>query len=146
MTTVRELIRRKGGDVFSISPNVSVYEALSIMAEHNTGALIVVGEDKKVEGILSERDCVRKVDLEGRTSKDTLVRDIMTAKVIYVEASQQLEECMAVMIDKNVRHLPVFDGDELLGLISVRDVLKDVVDVQKFMISHLEHYITGGGR
>jgi signal-transduction protein with cAMP-binding, CBS, and nucleotidyltransferase domain len=100
----------------------------------------------KVEGILSERDCVRRVDLEGRTTKNTKVSEIMTSKVIYVEASQQLEECMALMIDKNIRHLPVYDGSELLGLISVRDVLKEVVDVQKFMISQLEHYITGGGR
>jgi CBS domain-containing protein len=146
MSTVRDMIRRKGGDVFSISSDVTVYEALTIMARHNTGALMVVGADNKVEGILSERDCVRKVELEGKTSKGTLVREIMTSKVIYVEAGQQLEECMALMIDKNVRHLPVFDGSELLGLISVRDVLKEVVDVQKFMISHLEHYITGGGR
>ena len=146
MSTVRDMIRRKGGDVFSISSDVTVYEALTIMAKHNTGALMVVGVDNKVEGILSERDCVRRVDLEGKTSKGTLVREIMTSKVIYVEAGQQLEECMALMIDKNVRHLPVFDGSELLGLISVRDVLKEVVDVQKFMISHLEHYITGGGR
>ncbi len=146
MSTVRDMIRRKGGEVFSVSSNITVYDALAIMAKHNTGALMVVSADKKVEGILSERDCVRKVDLEGKTARGTLVREIMTSKVIYVEADQQLEECMALMIDKNVRHLPVFDGDVLLGLISVRDVLKDVVDVQKFMISHLEHYITGGGR
>ncbi len=146
MSTVRDMIQRKGGEVFSISSDVTVYEALAIMAQHNTGALMVVSADNKVEGILSERDCVRKVELEGKTTKGTLVRDIMTSKVIYVEADQQLEECMALMIDKSVRHLPVFDGSELLGLISVRDVLKEVVDVQKFMISHLEHYITGGGR
>ena len=146
MSTVRDMIRKKGSEVFTISPDVTVYDALANMAKHNTGALMVVGANNKVEGILSERDCVRKVDLEGRTSKRTLVRDIMTSKVIYVEAGQPLEECMALMIDKNVRHLPVFDNSELLGLISVRDVLKEVVDVQKFMISHLEHYITGGGR
>jgi CBS domain-containing protein len=102
--------------------------------------------EKKVEGILSERDCVRRVDLAGKNAKTTKVNEIMTSKVIYVEAGQELEECMALMIDKNIRHLPVFDGNELLGLISVRDVLKEVVDVQKFMISQLEHYITGGGR
>ena len=146
MSTVRDMIRKKGSEVFSISSDATVYEALTIMAKHNTGALMVVGANNKVEGILSERDCVRKVELEGKTAKGTLVREIMTSKVIYVEASQQLEECMALMIDKNVRHLPVFDGNELLGLISVRDVLKEVVDVQKFMISQLEHYITGGGR
>ena len=128
-----------------ISPDITVLEALKIMSQHNTGALMVVN-GKKVEGILSERDCVRKMDLAGRTAKKTKVADIMTSKVVYVEASQPLDECMALMIDKNIRHLPVYDGKELLGLISVRDVLKEVVDVQKFMISQLEHYITGGGR
>jgi len=145
MSTVRDMLRKKGGDVFMISPDITVLEALKLMAQHNTGALVVVN-GKKVEGILSERDCVRKMDLAGKTAKKTKVADIMTSKVIYVEANQPLEECMALMIDKNIRHLPVYDGKELLGLISVRDVLKEVVDVQKFMISQLEHYITGGGR
>ena len=145
MSTVRDMLRKKGGEVFMISPDITVLEALKIMAQHNTGALMVVN-DKKVEGILSERDCVRKMDLAGRTAKKTKVADIMTTKVIYVEASQPVEECMALIIDKNIRHLPVYDGKELLGLISVRDVLKEMVDVQKFMLSHLEHYITGGGR
>ncbi|MEK6751210.1 MAG: CBS domain-containing protein [Chloroflexota bacterium] len=145
MPTVRDMIRKKGSEVFSILPDATIYEALTIMAKHNTGALMVVSGNK-VEGILSERDCVRKMDLAGKTSKSTKVSEIMTSKVIYVEAGQELEECMALMIDKNIRHLPVFDGKELLGLISVRDVLKEVVDVQKFMISQLEHYITGGGR
>ncbi|HMZ06741.1 MAG TPA: CBS domain-containing protein [Anaerolineales bacterium] len=144
MSTVRDMIRKKGSEIFSIAPEETVYEALSRMAKFNTGALMVLNNGK-VEGIISERDCVRKLDIEGRSSKSTLVRDIMTTKVIYVEAGQQLEECMALMIEKNIRHLPVFDGKELLGLISVRDVLKEVIDVQKFMISQLEHYITGGG-
>ena len=145
MSTVRDMIRKKGSEVFSILPDATIYEALTLLAKHNTGALMVV-RGNKVEGILSERDCVRKVDLEGKSSKNTKVSEIMTSKVIYVEADQQLEESMALMIDKNIRHLPVLDGTELLGLISVRDVLKEVVDVQKFMISQLEHYITGGGR
>ncbi|NOH02860.1 MAG: CBS domain-containing protein [Chloroflexi bacterium] len=145
MPTVRDMIRKKGGEIFSVVPDATVYEALSVMAKNNTGALMVLSGNK-VEGILSERDCVRKVDLAGRSSKTTRVSEIMTTKVIFVEASQPLEECMALMIDKNIRHLPVYDGGQLLGLISVRDVLKEVVDVQKFMISQLEHYITGGGR
>src|SRR5512133_895693 len=145
MSTVRDMIRKKGSEVFSISPDATVYEVLTLMAKHNTGAMMVV-RNSKVEGIISERDCVRKMDLEGRSAKTTKVSEIMTTKVIYVEASQQLEECMALMIDKNIRHLPVYDGKDLLGLISVRDVLKEVIDVQKFMISQLEHYITGGGR
>jgi CBS domain-containing protein len=145
MPTVRDMIRKKGSEVFSVSPTVTVYDALILMEKYNTGALMVVNGNK-VEGILSERDCVRRVDLAGKNAKTTKVNEIMTSKVIYVEAGQELEECMALMIDKNIRHLPVFDGKELLGLISVRDVLKEVVDVQKFMISQLEHYITGGGR
>ncbi len=145
MATVRDMIRKKGTEVFSIDPDASVYDALAMMAKQNTGALMVVS-GKNVDGILSERDCVRKVELLGRNAKNTKVGEIMTSKVVYVEASQPLEECMALMIDKNIRHLPVFDGKELLGLISVRDVLKEVVDVQQFLISQLEHYITGGGR
>ncbi len=145
MSTVRDMIRKKGREVFSIYPDATVYDALSMMSKQNTGALMVMS-GKNVDGILSERDCVRKVELLGRTAKNTKVSEIMTTKVIYVEATQPLEECMALMIDKNIRHLPVFDGKELLGLISVRDVLKEVVDVQQFLISQLEHYITGGGR
>ncbi len=145
MSTVRDMIRKKGSEVFSVTPDMSVLDALKLMAQHNTGALMVVN-GKKIEGILSERDCVRKMELMGRNAKNTMVGEIMTDKVIYVEASQPLEECMALMIDKNIRHLPVFDGRELLGLISVRDVLREVVDVQQFLISQLEHYITGDGR
>lgn len=145
MSTVRDMIRAKGSEVFSIAPDATVLDAMNLMSTHNTGALMVV-KGGNVEGILSERDIVRKVDLAGKSAKKTKVSEIMTTRVIYVEAGQPLEECMALMIDKNVRHLPVFDGKELLGLISVRDVLKEMVDVQKFMISQLEHYITGGGR
>jgi len=142
MSTVRDMIRKKGSEVYSILPSATVYEALVIMAKYNTGA-VLVATGNKVDGILSERDCVRRVELEGRSVKNTKVSEIMTTKVIFVEASQLLEECMALMINKNIRHLPVYDGKELLGLISVRDVLNEVVDVQKFMISQLEHYITG---
>ena len=143
MSTVRDMIQKKGREVFSISPDATVFDALKLMSEDNSGALMVL-QDENVEGILSERDCIRKVDLMGRTARETKVRDIMTAKVVYVEADQPLEECMALMIDKGIRHLPVFEKGALLGLISVRDVLKEVVDVQKFLISQLEHYITGG--
>ena len=145
MSTVREMIRKKGGEVFTLAPDSSVYDALALMAKENSGAVLVM-DGGRVEGILSERDCVRHLDLEGKSSRTTKVSDIMTSKVVYIEASQPLEECMALMIDKNIRHLPVYDGEKLLGMVSVRDVLKEVVDVQKFMISQLEHYITGGGR
>lgn len=145
MSTVRDMIRRKGGELYTLAPGASVYEALQLMARENVGAVLVM-EGETVAGILSERDCVRKLELEGKTARNTPVSEIMTSKVIYVEASQPLEECMALMIDKNIRHLPVFENGKMLGVVSVRDVLKEVVDVQKFMISQLEHYITGGGR
>ena len=145
MITVREIVRKKGSEVWSVSPDASVFEALKLMADKNAGAVMVI-ENGKVTGILSERDCVRRVDLMGRTSRDTQVKDIMTGKVLYVEGSQSLDECVAIMIDKNIRHLPVYDEGKLAGVISVRDALRELVDFQKFMISQLEHYITGGGR
>jgi CBS domain-containing protein len=145
MTTLRDIIRKKGGEVFMIAPDASVFDALKHMSDNNTGALLVMF-DGKVKGIISERDCVRRVELHGRTVKDTTVEDVMTSKVLYAQVSQSIEECIAIMIDKNIRHLPVFEEDELVGLISVRDALKEMVDQQKFMISQLEHYITGGGR
>lgn len=145
MATVRDIVRKKGGEVISISPDASVFEALKLMSDQNMGALLVI-VDGKVDGILSERDCARRLELHGRTARETLVRDIMTSKVLYAQANQSIEECVAIMIDKNIRHLPVFDNDELIGVISARDALKEMVDEQKFMISQLEHYITGGGR
>jgi CBS domain-containing protein len=145
MHNARDLIRQKGGRVYSVKPDATVLEALRLMAEQNTGAVMVMSGDKII-GILSERDCVRKVELAGRTSAATPVQDIMTSNVLYVEAGQSIEECMVVMIEKNIRHLPVYDNGKLLGVISVRDVLKEMVDYQKFMISQLEHYISGSGR
>ena len=145
MHNARDVIRQKGGRVFSVKPDVSVLEALRLMAEKNTGAVMVVQSDKVI-GILSERDCVRKLELAGRTAKDTPVQDIMTGEVLYVEAGQSVEDCMALMIEKNIRHLPVYENGKLLGIMSVRDVLKEVVDYQKYMISQLEHYISGAPR
>ena len=145
MISVREMVRKKGSEVWSVSSDTSVFEALKLMADKNAGAVMVI-DGGKVMGILSERDCVRRVDLMGRTSRETKVKDIMTSKVLYVEGGQSLDECVAIMIDKNIRHLPVYDDGKLTGLISVRDALKELVDYQKFMINQLEHYITGGGR
>lgn len=145
MSTVRDIIRNKGSDVWSIALDATVYAALQLMAEKGAGALLVMtGEE--VNGILSERDCIRKVDLQGRTSRATKVSDIMTSEVISVQVTEKLEDCMAAMLDKNIRHLPVYEGTNLLGLISVRDVLREVVDVQKSLIAQLERFITGGGR
>jgi CBS domain-containing protein len=145
MSTVRDIIRKKGSDIWSISPGASIYEALQLMAEKDAGALLVMSGDE-VNGILSERDCVRRVDLQGRTSRATKVNEIMTREVISVQVNEKLEDCMATMLEKNIRHLPVYEGTELLGLISVRDVLREVVDVQKSLIAQLERFITGGGR
>ena len=145
MATVRDMIRKKGYEVYTIAPEATVFEALNLMAERNIGALLVMtGED--IKGIVSERDCIRKVDLMGRHAQATKISEIMTSDVITVDADQPLEECMSLMIEKNIRHLPVCEGKNLLGLLSVRDVLKEVVEVQQMMLSQLERYITGGGR
>jgi CBS domain-containing protein len=145
MHNARDLIRLKGGKVYSVKPEASVLEALELMAAENIGAVMIMSGDV-VTGILSERDCIRKLDLAGRHAADANVQEIMTSNVLYVEAGQSIDECMALMIDKNIRHLPVYENGRLLGVISVRDVLKEVVDYQKFMISQLEHYIAGAGR
>jgi CBS domain-containing protein len=145
MATVRDMIRKKGDEVYTIAPEATVLDALKIMAEQNIGALLVVSQGEMV-GILSERDCIRKVDLMGKSAAQTRVSEIMTGDVITVECSQPLEECMSLMIERNIRHLPVYDGSELMGLVSVRDVLREVIEVQQMMLSQLERYITGGGR
>ena len=145
MATVRDMIRKKGSEVYSIAPEATVLDALKLMAKHNVGALLVMTEDK-LEGIVSERDCIRKVDVMGRNATNTKISEIMTRDVVTVEVSQPLEECMSLMIEKNFRHLPVCEGKELLGVLSVRDVLKEVIEVQQLMLSQLERYITGGGR
>ena len=145
MATVRDMIRKKGNELFTIAPDATVLEAIRLMAKHNIGALLVMMEGN-VDGIVSERDCIRKVELEGRSAKETRISEIMTSKVINIDCAQPLEECMALMLEKNIRHLPVYDGTKLMGLLSVRDVLKEVVDVQQMMLSELERYITGGGR
>lgn len=142
MITAGELIRKKGSDIWVIQRDETVYDAMKLMAEKDAGALLVMDEEK-IAGIISERDCVRKVDVADRVSRETRVVTIMTEKVMYVEGAQTLEEVMALMIEKNIRHMPVMDGKKLLGIISMRDVLKEVVVQQKFLISQLEHYIRG---
>lgn len=145
MATVRDMIRKKGTEVFTIAPEATVLEALEIMGKHNIGALLVMSAGNMV-GIVSERDCIRKVELMGRNARDTKISEIMTSNVIIVQCDQPLEECMELMSEKNIRHLPVYDGNELMGLLSVRDVLKEMIEVQQMMLSQLERYITGGGQ
>ncbi len=142
MINVRDLVRRKGSRVYSVTPDAMVLQALQLMADENIGAVLVMSGER-VDGILSERDCVRKLDLSGKHAASTRVAEIMTSNVLYVEAGQSIDECMAIMIDKNIRHLPMYENGKLIGVISVRDVLKEVVDYQQFMITQLEHYISG---
>jgi len=142
MKTVTQLLRAKGHDVLSVSPETSVFEALEVMAERNVGALLVLEENRLV-GIFSERDYARKVILKGKASKDTPVREIMTSHVLYVRPEQTVDECMALMTDKHVRHLPVLEEDRLVGVISIGDVVKSIIAEQEFIIEQLQNYITG---
>jgi CBS domain-containing protein len=142
MRTVKELLRNKGYQVWSIGPDATVYEALTLMAERDVGALLVL-EGGKLVGILSERDYARKIVLKGKTSRETPVREIMTENVVYVRPDQTIEECMALMTNKRIRHLPVMEEGRLLGVISIGDVVKEVISEQEFMIAQLENYITG---
>src|SRR4030067_229772 len=116
MITVREMIRKKGEEVWSVASDAKVFEALKLMADKNAGAVLVIN-DSRVVGILSERDCVRRLDLQGRASRETKVEGIMTTKDLYAEAGQSLSECVAIMIDKNIRHLPVYEEGKLIGII-----------------------------
>lgn len=146
MPTVRDLIRTKDNpQIWWIAPAATVYEAIQLLAEKNVGALLVMTDDK-IDGIISERDCVRKVELGGKTSREVKVNEIMTSHVLYVDINQSLEECMAIMTMNKVRHLPVMEKQKLVGIISVGDVMKEIVSDQKFMIEQLSRYISGGGR
>lgn len=143
MKTVRQILDKKGRGAFTVSPDSSVFDALKLMADKNIGAVVVV-ENENVMGILSERDYARKVILHGKTSKDTLVREIMTEKVLYVKPENTSDECMALMADKRIRHLPVLDGDKLVGVISISDIVNAIIEEDKYIIEQLENYITGG--
>ena len=142
MITVRDILRTKGNQIWSVSPDVTVFSALELMAEKNIGALVVT-DGENLAGIFSERDYARKVILKGKASKETSVREIMTSEVTTVRPSQSVDECMALMTDKRIRHLPVFEGDKLVGLISIGDVVKAVISEREFTIKQLESYITG---
>ena len=143
MTAVADILKTKAdGTVHVIGPNDSVYDALERMAETGIGALLVMQGDAIV-GIVTERDYARKIALKGRTSSLTKVRDVMTTSVRFVKPSQTSEECMALMTANRLRHLPVVDNGRLLGLISIGDLVKDIISEQKFVIEQLEHYITG---
>jgi len=138
-----ELLKSKPHQaVYTIAPDAPVLEAIKLMAEKHIGALLVL-EGDRVAGIVTERDYARKVVLKSRSSADTPVRDIMTAEVMFVRPDQSCEECMALMTDKRLRHLPVMDGDRLIGLVSIGDLVKEVISEQQFTIAQLQHYISG---
>jgi CBS domain-containing protein len=141
---VKEILNQKGRDLYSVKPDDSVYSAISKMAEYQVGALLVM-EDHKIAGIISERDYRNKVILKGRTSKTTPVRDIMTDKVIRVNTDDTINLCMQLMTDKKIRHLPVMDNDQVVGVISIGDVVKTVIAKQKSEIDSLRDYIGSGG-
>ena len=142
MKTITQLLRAKGREVLSISPEASVFEALQVMAEKNVGALLVV-EGERLVGIFSERDYARKVILKGKSSKEIPVREIMSSHVLYVRPQQTIEDCMALMTDKRVRHLPVLEEERVVGVISIGDVVKAIISEQEFIIEQLQNYITG---
>ncbi len=143
MKTVAQILRSKPDQtVYTITPTASVFDAVKLMAEKSIGALVVMAEEQVV-GIITERDYARKIILMARSSKDTPVRDIMTSAVMYVRPDQASEECMVLMTENRLRHLPVMEGGKLIGLVSIGDLVKDIISEQKFMIQQLEHYITG---
>ncbi len=142
MTAIRALLDRKGHEVWSLHPDDSVLDAIKILAEKDIGALIVIENGKPV-GIFTEREYARNVYLKGKSSPATSVRDVMASPVICVGPNRSVEECMALMTEKRVRHLPVMDGDELVGLVSIGDLVKSVIAEQQFTIEQLENYIYG---
>lgn len=142
METARQLLRGKGHQVWSVSPDDTVYHALELMAEKNIGAVLVT-EGDDIVGIMSERDYARKVILKGKFSKDTPVREIMTERVLFVTPDHTVRECLALMTQRRFRHLPVMDQGKLAGLISIGDVVKALIADQEFTIEQLENYITG---
>ncbi len=142
MKTVRQVLAGKGHAVHTIGPETPVFEALQNMAGEDVGALVVV-ESGELIGLLSERDYARKVILQGKSSRDTPVRDIMSRRVLCVSYDQRMDSCMALMTENRVRHLPVLENERLAGLISIGDVVKAIIEDQQFTIEQLEHYIRG---
>lgn len=144
MKTVTQLLQVKPHQkIWSVAPDASAYEAVKLMAEKGIGALLVLKEGELI-GIVSERDYVRKLVLNDKSAKDTPIREIMTKQVVYIRPEQSIEVCMALMAEKGIRHLPVMDDVELVGVISIRDLVKDIISEKEFIIEQLAHYITTG--
>ncbi len=142
MGKVKEILQTKGNAIYAVTPSVMVYDAIEIMCEKNIGGLLIV-EDSKLVGIFTERDYARKLILKGRSSRETPIGEIMTTNLITVNPDTSIEECMQVMVACKIRHLPVVDENELVGIISIGDVVRSVIDEQKVIIHQLETYITG---
>jgi len=142
MTTVGRILQSKGSDIWSTTPDTLVFDALKVMAEKNIGALLVT-ENNQLTGIFSERDYARKIALKGETSHNTAVRNVMTTDVFSVTPDQSIENCMALMTDNHIRHLPVLENNKLVGMISIGDVVKTLISQHEDTIKQLENYITG---
>jgi CBS domain-containing protein len=143
MSTVAQILRTKPSHaVYTTAPDSTVYEAIAAMAEHGVGALLVV-EGERIVGIVTERDYARKIALAGRSSKETAVADVMTTQVLVVSPQQTTEDCMALMTENRLRHLPVLDNGRLVGLVSIGDLVKDIISEQRYIIEQLEHYVSG---
>ena len=141
MTLINDVLKVKGHDIFSIRSDASVFDALKLMAEKGVGALMVI-DDGSLVGVLSERDYARKVVLHGRSAENTQVSDIMTPDVVTIQSGQDVKACMTLMTEKHIRHLPVMDGTAILGVVSIGDLVKSIINEQQFMIEQLERYIT----
>jgi CBS domain-containing protein len=139
--TVGSVLKRKGGEVWFVTPDHTVYEAIEKMADKSVGALLVIAE-RKIAGIISERDYARKVILKGRSSKSTLVKEIMSSPVIAVTSNESVDECMSIMTTNRIRHLPVMENETVLGVVSIGDLVKWLVSEQEETIEHLQNYIS----
>ena len=141
--TIDKILRQKSGEIWSVNPDATVYDAIKLMAEKNVGALLVM-EGEKLVGIVSERDYSRKVMLRGKRSRETKVAEIMSSNVTVTHPREPVETCLRLMTDKHIRHLPVVEGDKVVGVISIGDLVKHVISCQSAAIAHLEQYIHGG--
>jgi CBS domain-containing protein len=142
MQTVRDILKAKGTDVWSVEPNATVFDALQRMAEKEVGALVVM-QGTQIVGLMSERDYARKIILHGRASPTTSVKEIMTSPVVYIHLDQAIEECMSLITEKRIRHLPVIEDGKLVGLISIGDIVKSIIADQQFIIEQLVRYVSG---
>jgi CBS domain-containing protein len=142
MGKVRNILQGKGRNIFSVEPNTIVYQAIELMAQKNIGGLLIT-ENGKLVGIFTERDYARKLILKGKSSKDTTIGELMTKNPFTVTLDSSIEECMELMSNRRIRHLPVLDNGELIGVISIGDVVRFIIEEQKSIIEHLEHYIAG---